>query len=77
MKNNFRQKKQSESTAEVFSKVDLVSSRYECNVLHVHLMFYANLDSDVFASHSEKKTPQTSNNLELKGTYGCVELCLQ
>lgn len=55
MKNNFRQKKQSESTAEVFSKVDPVSSRYECNVLHVRLMFYASLDSDVFASHSGKK----------------------
>lgn len=55
MKNNFRQKKQSESTAEVFSKVDLDSSRYEGNVLHVRLMFYASLDSDVFASHSGKK----------------------
>lgn len=51
MKNNFRQKKQSESTAEVFSEVDLVSFRYVCNVLHVHLMFYASLVSDVFVSN--------------------------
>lgn len=56
MKNNFRPKKQSEPTAEVFSEDDLVSTRYECNVLHVHLMFYASLDSDVFASNREKKT---------------------
>lgn len=75
MKTNFRLKKQSAPTAKVFSEDDLVFSRSECNVLHVHLMFYASLDSDVFTSNREKETELKKP--PLKGSNGCVELSLQ
>lgn len=47
---NFRQKNNCNSSAEIVSEVDL--DYKECDILGVHLMYFANQVSDVFLNYS-------------------------